>query len=125
VTDHSSSTGTLMADANRVPLYYKQKDEQGRYLTNDVLQEFNSLGVLEKGGFRKYDDDNIFGNLSAEFAVTDYLKLKGAFGGMLYSNHQFARTLEVNYYPKGVSGANRNTYDESSKGLDLNTQLMA
>lgn len=124
VTDHASSTGTLMADAGRVPLYYAQKDSLGRYLTNDVLQEFNSLGILEKGGFRKYDDDNLFGNLTAEFGITDDLKLRGVFGGMFYSNHQFSRTLQVDYFPKGISGADRNTYDESRKGLDLNTQLL-
>src|SRR5690606_10702066 len=31
IADHSSSTSTLMVDAFRVPLYYKQRDEQGRY----------------------------------------------------------------------------------------------
>ena len=45
-TDHSSNTATLMVDAFGVPLYYKQKDEDGNYLTNDVLQQFNSLGIL-------------------------------------------------------------------------------
>jgi len=125
VTDHASSTSTLMVDASRVPLYYAQKDSLGRYLTNDVLQEFNSLGVLEKGGFRKYDDDNIFGNLTAEYAINDNFKIRGVFGGNFYSNHQFGRTLRVDYFPKGISGADQNTYDESRKGLDLNTQFIA
>lgn len=124
-TDHSFSTSTLMVDAGRVPLIYAQKDSLGRYLTNDVLQQFNSLGILEQGGFRKYDDDNIFGNITAEFAVTSFLKLRGVFGGSLYSNHQFARTLQVDFFPQGVYGDNRNTYDESRKSLDLNSQLMA
>lgn len=125
IKDHSFNTSTLMVDASRVPLIYSQKDSLGRYLTNDVLQQFNSLGVLEKGGFREYDDDNVFGNLAAEFRITDDIKLKGVFGGSLYANHQFGRTLQVDFFPKGVYGDERNTYDESRKSLDLNTQLMA
>ena len=125
IRDHSFSTATLMVDASRVPLIYSQKDSLGRYLTNDVLQQFNSLGVLEKGGFREYDNDNVFGNLAAEFRITDDIKLRGVFGGSLYANHQFGRTLQVDFFPKGVYGDERNTYDESRKILDLNTQLMA
>src|SRR5690606_5385771 len=64
ITDHSYSTSTLMVDAFRVPLYYTQKDENGNYLTNDVLQQFNPLGVLEEGGFRRYDNDDIFGTIN-------------------------------------------------------------
>lgn len=124
VADHSSNTSTLMVDAGRVPLIYAQKDSLGRYLTNDVLQEFNSLGILEKGGFRKYDDDNISGTVSGEFKITDALKVRGVFGANLYSNHQFARTIQVDFFPQGVYGANRNTSDESRKTLDLNSQFL-
>lgn len=125
IKDHTSSTGTLMADANRVPLYYRQKDEEGRYLTNDVLQEFNPLGILEQGGIRRYDNDDIFGSLTAELAVTNDLTLKGVFGGRLFANSMFQRTKRVDFFPKGVSGADNNTIDESRKGLQLNTQFLA
>lgn len=125
IKDHTSSTGTLMADANRVPLYFRLKDDEGRYLTNDVLQEFNPLGILEQGGFRRYDNDDIFGSLTAELAVTDYLTLKGVFGGRLFANSRFQRTMRVDYFPQGVSGADNNTDDESRKGLELNTQFLA
>ena len=124
IDDHSSSTSTLMVDANRVPLIYKQRDSLGRFVTNDVLQEFNSLGILEEGGFRRYEDDNVFGNLQGEFEILDGLKAKAVFGGALYSNHQYARTKQVNFYPKGTYGGDRITYDENSKTIDLNTQLM-
>ncbi|MDD7888148.1 TonB-dependent receptor [Flavivirga sp. 57AJ16] len=124
ITDHSSSTATLMVDAFRVPLYYKQVDEEGNYLTNDVLNQFNSLGILEQGGFRKYDNDDIFGNFDAEFQITDALKVRGVFGGRLYSNTLYARRTQVDFLPKGVYGADNNTDDESRKSLDLNTQLM-
>ncbi|MVN92826.1 SusC/RagA family TonB-linked outer membrane protein [Mucilaginibacter aquatilis] len=125
IKDHSSNTSTLIVDASRVPLYYQLKDDQGRYLTNAVLSEFNPLGVLEQGGYRKYNNDNIFGSLNAEFAVTDFLKLRGVFGGTLNANHQYARTLQVNYFPGGVSGADRNNNDENYKDLLLNTQFLA
>lgn len=124
ITDHSASTGNLMADAFRVPLYYNQVDENGNYLTNDVLQQFNSLGILEKGGFRKYDNDDVFAALNAEYKVTNDLKLKGIFGGRLWSNNLFTRVKEVQFSPQGVYGADRDTNDESRKSLDLNLQLM-
>lgn len=124
ITDHSSSTGTLMVDAFRVPLYYTQKDKDGNYLTNDVLQQFNSLGILEQGGFRKYDNDDIFGALNAEFKLTNALKVKGVFGGRLWSGSMYSRVKEVKFSPQGVYGADRDTNDETRKSLDLNTQFM-
>jgi len=124
ITDHSSSTGTLMVDAFRVPLYYTQKDKDGNYLTNDVLQQFNSLGILEQGGFRKYDNDDVFGALNAEFKLSNSLKVKGVFGGRLWSGSMYSRVRQVNFSPQGVYGADRDTNDENRKSLDLNTQFM-
>lgn len=124
IKDHSSSTGTLMVDAFRVPLYYKQKDSNGNYLTNDVLQEFNPLGVLEKGGFRSYDNDDILGSVNAEYEITKWLKAKAVFGGHIWINDTYSRTERVDFFPSGVSGADRNTNDESRKSMDLNTQFM-
>ncbi|MBZ4037477.1 TonB-dependent receptor [Flavobacterium sp. 17A] len=124
ITDHSSSTSTLMVDAFRVPLYYTQKDEDGNFLTNDVLQQFNSLGILEKGGFRKYDNDDIFGALNAEYKITSDLKVKGVFGGRLWSGNMYGRTIQVDFLPQGVYGADRDTNEENQKTLDLNTQFM-
>lgn len=125
VKDHSSSTQTLMVDAARVPLYYRIQDEEGRYLTNDVLTEFNPLGILEQGGFRQHTDDNVFGNINAEVRVTDWFRLRGVFGGSLKANNRFERQLQVSFYPAGVSGADRNTNDFAYKSLDLNTQFLA
>lgn len=124
ITDHSSSTSTLMVDAFRVPLYYTQKDEEGNFLTNDVLQQFNSLGILEKGGFRKYDNDDVFGAFNAEYKLTSDFKVKGVFGGRLWSGNMYARTMQVNFLPQGIYGADRDTNEENQKSLDLNTQFM-
>src|SRR5690606_25543581 len=86
IVDHSFVTGTLMVDAFRTPRYFRQKDEEGNYLTNSVLAEFNPLGILEEGGFRRYDNDDLFGSLSAQYAITDHFKVRGVFGGRLWNN---------------------------------------
>jgi TonB-linked SusC/RagA family outer membrane protein len=125
IKEHSYSTGTLIVDAGRTPTYYKIQDANGNYLTNDVLQEFNPLGILEKGGYRKRDNDNIFGNLNAELAITKDFKLKGVFGGTVLANHMFNRVIQVNYLPKGTYGADRNTDDDNDKNLFINTQFIA
>ncbi|RXG13194.1 TonB-linked SusC/RagA family outer membrane protein [Leeuwenhoekiella aestuarii] len=125
IKDHSFNTSTLMVDAFRTPLYYTQKDEEGNYLTNDVLGQFNPLGVLEQGGFRHYDNDDLFGSLSLQYAITDKFKIRGVFGGRLYNNSLYARTTRVDFVPGGVYGENRNTRDEMRKSLDLNTQFLA
>jgi TonB-linked SusC/RagA family outer membrane protein len=124
INDHSSNTSTLMVDAFRVPLYYTQKDKEGNYLTNDVLQQFNSLGILEQGGFRKYDNDDIFGALNAEFKLTSALKVKAVLGGRLWNGSMFSRVKKVQFSPQGVYGADRDTRDETTKSLDLNTQFI-
>ncbi len=125
IKDHSFSTGTLMVDAFRTPLYYRQKDEEGNYLTNDVLAQFNPLGILEQGGFRHYDNDDLFGSLSLQYAITDNFKIRGVFGGRLYNNSLYSRTKRVDFVPGGVYGENRDTRDEMRKSLDLNTQFIA
>ena len=125
IRDHSFNTSTLMVDAFRTPLYYNQKDTAGNYLTNDVLQQFSPLGILEAGGFRQYDNDDLFGTVSGELEVAPGLRLRGVFGGRLYINSQYARTQRVDFVPKGVYGEDQNTYDEVRRNLDLNTQLIA
>jgi TonB-linked SusC/RagA family outer membrane protein len=124
IKEHTSSTSTLIVDAGRVPTYYRMKDEQGRYLTNDVLAEYNPLGILEQGGTREYTDDNLFGNVTGELDIYRGLKLKGSVGGTIANNHMFEHRKEVNYFPKGVYGVDRNANDRFYKDQFLNTQLM-
>ncbi|RYY36653.1 MAG: SusC/RagA family TonB-linked outer membrane protein [Sphingobacteriaceae bacterium] len=123
--EHSFNTSTLIVDAARTPTYYDIKDDQGNYLTNDVLAEFNPLGILEQGGYRKADDDGINANISADLKITNDLKLRGVFGGNLVSNHTLERVKQVSFSPKGTYGADRNTNDINYKSLFLNTQLLA
>ncbi|MDP4208332.1 MAG: TonB-dependent receptor [Bacteroidota bacterium] len=133
IKTHTSSTGTLIVDAARIPTYYyyKLKDENGRYLVNDVLTEFNPLGILEQGGAKNSDNDDITANISAELDVFKGLKLKGVFGGDLKANHSSLLEKKVNYYssstatiPSGSSGPTRRTEDDNEKALFLNSQVM-
>jgi TonB-linked SusC/RagA family outer membrane protein len=123
--DHSSNASTLIIDASRVPLYYNFQDSLGRYLTNPVSAEMNPKAILENGGFRRYDDDEIFGSFTGELSVTRDIKLRGVFGGTVRSNHAFGRRLELAFSPGGRYGADRETYDENTKSLNTNTSLIA
>ncbi|MCY7422724.1 MAG: SusC/RagA family TonB-linked outer membrane protein, partial [Chitinophagaceae bacterium] len=123
--DHSSNTGTLLVDATRVPLYYSYNDTAGNYITNPVSAQFNPKAILEKGGYRNNNDDEIFGNLNAEYAITKDLKVRGVFGGTVRSNSAFSRRLELNFIPGGAYGNDREVYDNNYKSLFTNLQLIA
>lgn len=123
--DHSSNASTLIVDASRVPLYYSFKDTAGKYLTNPVSAQFNPLAILQDGGYRKSNDDEVFGNLNAEFAVTHDLKVRAVFGGTIRSNSSFGRRMQLNFIPGGSYGNDREVYDANSKSLFTNLQLLA
>jgi len=129
----NSSSGTLIVDGGRIPNYYtyKMKAANGHYLINDVLSEFNPLGVLEAGGFQKKDEDNFIGSLNAELKLTKGLTAKGIIGLDLSANHRFIRGLEVPFYasetatkPNSYANSTRNTEDYNEKKYILNTQFM-
>lgn len=133
IRDHSSSTGTLVVDAERTPPLYQYKDSLGRYLINDVLTEFNPFGVLQGQGFRRYDNDNLFGSINGELEIAKGLKLRGVFGGTLDANHMFYMTNYMPYYrvgtPAGGAAANADpggstTGDQNTKNVRLNSQLI-
>ncbi len=123
--DHSFNAGTLMVDASRVPLYYSFKDTAGNYLTNPVSAELNPKGILEKGGYRRSDDDEFFGNFNAEYSITKDLKIRGLFGGTVRSNNGFSRVIPVSFLPGGSYGSNRDVGNSTSKSLFTNVQLIA
>jgi TonB-dependent starch-binding outer membrane protein SusC len=122
--DHSSNASTLIIDASRVPLLYNFQDSLGRYLTNAVSAEFNPKAVLENGGFRKYNNDEVFGSFSGEYAITNDLKVRGVFGGTVRANHAFGRRMELEFFPGGRYGQDREVFDDNSKSLNTNTQLL-
>jgi TonB-linked SusC/RagA family outer membrane protein len=129
----NSSAGTLIVDGGRIPNYYnyKMKADNGRYLINDVLSEFNPLGVLEAGGFQKKDEDNFIASLNAEFKIINGLTAKGIVGLDLSANHRFIRGMEVPFYasetatnPSSFANSNRSTEDYNEKKYILNTQFL-
>ncbi|MCL6103158.1 MAG: TonB-dependent receptor [Bacteroidetes bacterium] len=129
----NSSAGTLIVDGGRIPpyYYYKMKADNGHYLINDVLSEFNPLGVLEAGGYQKKDEDNFIGSLNGEFKIIKGLTAKGIIGLDLSANHRFIRSLEVPFYasatattPNSFANSRRNTEDYNEKRYILNTQFL-
>jgi TonB-linked SusC/RagA family outer membrane protein len=123
--DHSSDASTLLVDASRVPLYYSFQDSAGNYLTNPVSAQFNPKAILEKGGYRKSNDDEVFANFSAEYPVIKDLKIRGVFGGTLRSNHTFGRRMQLNFIPGGIYGDDREIFDNNYKSLFTNLQVIA
>lgn len=123
--DHASNTGNLIVDASRVPLYYNFQDSLGRYLTNPVSAELNPLGILRNGGYRFYNDDEVFGNLTAEYPIFKDLKIIGVAGGNVNANSAFEKRQEIKFYPGGASGTDRGIVDRAFKSLFSNVQLRA
>lgn len=129
----NANAGTLIIDGSRIPNYYnyKLKAENGNYLTNDVLSEFNPLGLLEAGGFQKHDNDNFLGSMNLELELAEGLTAKGVVGLDLSANHRFIRSKEVPFYasetattPSSFANRNRNTEDYNEKKYILNTQFL-
>ena len=132
-TAPNASAGTLIVDGGRIPNYYnyKMKADNGHYLINDVLSEFNPLGLLEAGGYQKKDEDNFIGSLNGELKVAKGLTAKGVIGLDLSANHRYIRSLEVPFYasetatvPNSYANSTRNTEDYNEKKYILNTQFM-
>ena len=120
---NSVGDNNIFADANRVPLNYNWKDENGNYLTNPVASQYNEYGILEKGGFNQADNDEIFGTFNGQLNITNDLKLTGEFGGTLQNNGTFFRRTQVNYLPSGVYGDDRSVLDGNSKSQLFNTKV--
>lgn len=118
ITNHTSSTGTLVADAKRTPPYfhYSMKADNGRYLLNDVLSEFNPLGMLEAGGSHQSSNDAFSGGLQIAYNILDNLRIRGNFSAVLNSDESLTQVKPVLYYASpedelhaGTSGSDRNT----------------
>lgn len=128
IMHHAPNAGNAIQNATRFPTYYynKLKDSRGRY-----VDQFNSMGLLEAGGFRDRDEDNVIGNLTGELEIIDGLKAKGILGLDLSANHRFVRALEVPYYanetsevPTSYTGQDRNTEDYNEKSYLLSSQFL-
>jgi TonB-linked SusC/RagA family outer membrane protein len=132
IVQNAPNAGNAIIDATRIAPSYlnNMKAANGHYLTVSGM-EGNSLGLLEKGGFQKKDEDNIIGNVSGELELITGLKAKGMVGIDLTAHHRFIRGMEVPYYagetatePQSYTGSNRNTEDYNEKKYTLNSQFM-
>jgi TonB-linked SusC/RagA family outer membrane protein len=119
----SSGTEGLVIDVTRVPLIYSFEDPQGNYLGNAV-SGFNTKAVLEKGGYTNSNNDEIIGNFSGEYTFNPNFKLRAVFGGTVRANTQFQRRVNLEYNG-GNYARDRRVYDNNSKYLFTNTQLLA
>jgi len=128
----STVGNSLVIDAERTPPYYYNKmKEDGKYLLNSVLSEFNPLGSLEAQGNNKYRNNDFTANVNAEFRITDHLKLRGVFGADIAGQHRYTRTHRVPYYydasqtePSRYANENYYTDDWNYDSYLLNTQLL-
>lgn len=130
-----STTGSsLEINATRIPPYYytKLKDEEtGHYLVNDLLSDFNSLGLLEEGGWNKYRNDYVNLNTGIDFRIIDGLSLRGVFGADIFNEHRYTRRFEVDYYsyddPERLvhtANTDRDTEDWNKQAYLTNSQIM-
>ncbi|MBS1606906.1 MAG: TonB-dependent receptor [Bacteroidetes bacterium] len=125
IKDHSTVSANLVVDAGRVPLYYNFQDSAGNYLTNAVSAQYNPKGILEKGGYRSLDNNELFGNFNGEYTIARDFKIRGVFGGTVTNNSTYGRTLEVDFLPSSSYGQDRSVSNYSYKGLFTNVQLLA
>jgi len=130
-----ADNGFLFADVARVPRYYYNvhtDPETGKYVINDVLNQYNTLGRLEKGGANHHDDDYISANAALDLKLFEGFKLRGVLGADLNASHRYTRTNLVEFYnladmsaPPALEGTQRVSEDWSRKSWLVNMQVMA
>lgn len=128
----SPTGGAYEIDASRTPpyYYYKMKD-QGKYLLNNVLSEFNPLGTLEAAGRNKFRNHNFVGNLNAQINLMEGLSLRGVLGVDVGNQTRYTRTLRVPYYyhvedtkPSHISNEKNYTDNWNYNSHLINSQLL-
>jgi TonB-linked SusC/RagA family outer membrane protein len=123
VTEPSSGAEGLIGDVTRAALYGNFQDAQGHWLSNDVTGT-NPKAILMQGGNHKINNDEVTGNLRAEYSFSPAFKIRGIFGGIVKANTQNQRQIYLQF-PAGSYANNRQVYDYNTKGLLTNTQLVA
>ena len=129
-----STTGSsLEIDAARTPpyYYYKMKSEDGRYLINDVLSEFNPLGQLEASGFNKFRNNYVNAGITGDWTLPLGFSLKGVLGVDITNDNRFTRHYAVPYYaseeatePRPMNRAQYYTSTWNSDVYMINSQLL-
>ncbi len=132
--NQTQTTGSsIEINASRTPnyYYYKFKSDDGRYLVNDVVNDFSSLGQLESGSFNKYANNFLTASVNAEFKIIDGLKLRGLVGTDIIGNTRFTRNMPQVYWsseeatvPRTVDDADYRTGNWNEDILRSNLQLL-
>lgn len=130
--NNSTTCTSLERDASRVPTYYYYSmKENGHYLLNDVLSEFNPLGSLEAGGINKQRGNDLTININASINLAKGLQLRGVFGANLNWQHTNIQHKTVAYYtaaadkePARYDHTTRRSGDLNYNSSLLNSQLL-
>lgn len=129
----STTGGSLEINASRIPpyYYYKMKSEDGRYLVNDLVNDFTSLGQLESGSFNKFGYNILNTNLTGELKLIEGLKLRGVLGVDITGNTRFTRNFPQTFWagenatePRSVSDEYFRSENWNDDTYRVNTQLL-
>lgn len=133
ITNPAANQGFLIADAKRTPPYYnyQMQADNGKYLINDVLSQFNPLGELEKGGYSESTNDVVTGLLQVGYDILPQLQARASFSAVINSNESLLKVNEVKYYasPDAVnyastSGSDRNTNNDNYRAIRINPKFV-
>ena len=131
--DIGTNPENTIADAYRIPLYpdLTMKSDNGKYMLNNFLSEFNSLGMLEKGGRALSSQNYMMGNFEAEVKIMKGLALKGSIGTTIKTYHRFIRRTQVDFYlnasldkPSNTVNTDNRVEDYNENNLGFHTQLL-
>ncbi|MGI4820048.1 MAG: SusC/RagA family TonB-linked outer membrane protein [Janthinobacterium lividum] len=124
--EHAFDSQWIISDAARIPVIYPIQDDQGNYVTPATASD-NSVNRLLNGGLRTNSNDNVFGNLNAEFEIVKGLKLRGLVGGDLwnYQLDEFQRSLQyvtLDGSPTAGGDGNNSVQNRNQRTLLTNYQ---
>ncbi|MDR2146846.1 MAG: TonB-dependent receptor [Tannerella sp.] len=128
----AGGTGNVIINSTRIPPYYYYKfQEDGKWLTNNVVNDDNTMAKLLEGGYERKDEDNFIGSLSPELKILEGLKARGLIGLDLTQHHRYRRFIQVPLYanvdadqPTNFISPDRITDDYNEKRYTLSTQAM-
>lgn len=116
-------TEWIIADASRIPRIYPVQDSLGRYVVPPSSGS-NSLARLQEGGLRTNANDNIYGNVNAEYELAKGWKVRGVFGAELwnYRGHEFRKSID--YAPYSGGDGESSVRESFTRTLFTNLQLL-
>ncbi len=133
IDNPTGSQGFLIADAKRTPPYYNYslQDDEGRYLINDVLTEFNPLGILEEGGSSQATNDAFTGVLQVGYDILDNLQARASISAIINSNESLLKVQQVPFYvsatasePANIANSDRNTNNDNYQSITYNPSFV-